>query len=54
MRDKIGGWPYDVKKVDGKVVINFYPQGDNLKHPNNPKFTLKLDRDDLKKLLKLG
>ena len=54
MRDKIGGWPYDIKKVEGKVIVHFYPKGDNLKHPDTPKFTLTLDSNDLKKLSKLG
>lgn len=54
MRDKISGWPYDVKKTSGKTVVHFYPKGDDLKHPDTPKFTLALDKDDLKKLSKLG
>lgn len=54
MRDKIGGWPYAIKKVDGKTIIHFYPKGDNLKHPDAAKFTLSLDKDDLKKLAKIG
>lgn len=54
MRDKIGGWPYDTKKVGGKIVVHFYPKGDDLKHPDAPKFTLSLDKEDLKKLVKLG
>ena len=54
MRDKIGGWPYDVTKKDGKTVVHFYPKGEDLKHPDTPKFTLTLDKDDLRKLSKLG
>ena len=54
MRDKIGGWPYDAKKTGGKIVVHFYPKGEGLKHPDAPKFTLTLDKDDLKKLSKLG
>ena len=54
MRDKIGNYPYDTKTVNGKLVISFYPRGDDLKHPDTPKFSLTLDKDDLKKLSKLG
>ena len=54
MKDKIGGWPYTVTKSGGKVVVHFYPKGEDLKHPDTPKFTLTLDKDDLKKLTKLG
>jgi hypothetical protein len=54
MKDKIGGWPYDVKKSGGKIIVHFYPKGDDLKHPDTPKFTLVLDKDDIKKLSKLS
>ena len=54
MRDKIGNYPYDTKKVNGKLVVSFYPKGEDLKHPDTPKFSLTLDKDDLKKLAKLG
>jgi len=54
MRDKIGGWPYDITKAGGKTIVHFYPKGEDLKHPNAPKFTLSLDKEDLKKLAKLG
>ena len=53
MRDKIGNYPYDTKKVNGKLVVSFYPKGEDLKHPDTPKFSLTLDKDDLKKLSKL-
>lgn len=53
MRDKIGGWPFDTTKKGGKTVIHFYPKGEGLKHPDTPKFTLTLDKDDIKKFLKL-
>ena len=54
MRDKIGGWPYDTEKDGVKIVVHFYPKGKDLKNPDIPAFTLRLDKEDLKKLLKLG
>ena len=54
MRDKIGTYPYDTKKVNGKLVISFDKKGEDLKHHDSPKFSLTLDKDDLKKLAKLG
>ena len=54
MRDTIGGYPYDTKKEGVNIVIRFYPKGENLKHPDTPKFSLKLSKDDIKKLGKLG
>ena len=53
MRDRIGGYPFDTKKEGTDLVIRFYPKGENLKHPDSPKFSLRLSKDDLKKLSKL-
>ncbi len=54
MRDTIGSYPYDTTKVNGKTVLRFYPKGADLKHPDTPKFTITLDKDDLKKLAKIS
>ena len=54
MRDKIGGHPYDTKKEDGKLIVKFYRSGENLKNPDHPVLTLKLGKDDLRKLSKLS
>jgi len=54
MRERLDGWPYDVKKEEGKIVIRFYPKGEVLKYPDKPKFTLHLSKDELKKLTKSG
>ena len=53
MRDTLGGYPYDIKKTSEKVILSFYPKGKDLKHPDVPKFTLTLDKNDLKKLSKV-
>ena len=53
MRDKIGGYPYEMKKVGGKVVLKFFHRGENVKHPDAVKITLELSKDDIKKLSKL-
>ncbi|MBT4176037.1 MAG: hypothetical protein HOE01_04220 [Thaumarchaeota archaeon] len=54
MRDTIGNYPYDTTKVNGKTVLKFYPKGENLKHPDSPKFSITLDKEDLKKLAKIA
>jgi len=54
MRDKIGTWPYDVKKVGGKTILKFYHRGPKLQNPDDPIITLTLDKDDIKKLANLG
>ena len=52
MRDRISGYPFDVKREEGKMVLRVYPKGENLDHPNTPKFTLRFDKNDIKKLTK--
>ena len=53
MRDTIGGYPFETKKDGAHTIIRFFPKGENLKHPDTPKFSLKLSKDDIKKLSKL-
>ncbi|MBC8502148.1 MAG: hypothetical protein H8D35_03365 [Nitrosopumilus sp.] len=54
MRDTIGGYPYEAKKIGGKTVIKFFHKGENVKHPDAAKMTLELTPADIKKLSKLG
>ena len=53
MRDKIGGYPFEAKKVGGKVILKFFHKGENVKHPDAAKIILELTREDIKKLSKL-
>lgn len=53
MRDKIGGYPYEVKKTGGKTTIKFFHKGDKVKHPDAVKMTLELTPEDIKKISKL-
>ena len=54
MREKLGGHLYETTKEGGKVVVKFYRSGAHLKNPDDVLMTLKLDKEDLKKLAKLG
>ena len=54
MREKLGNHVFEAKKEGGKLVVRFYRSGDHLKNPDDVVMTLKLDKDDLKKLSKLG
>jgi hypothetical protein len=53
MRDKIGGYPIEVTKDGGKVILKFFHKAENAKHPNAVKMSLTLSREDIKKLSKL-
>ena len=53
MRDKIGGYPVEIRKEGSKVVLKFFHRGENVKHPDAVKITLELTKDDIKKLSKL-
>ena len=53
MRDKIGGYPIEVTKDGGKVILKFFHKAENVKHPNAVKMSLILTREDIKKLSKL-
>jgi len=54
MREKLGGHLYEATKEGGKLTVRFYRAGDHLKNPDDVVMTLKLDKEDLKKLAKLG
>jgi len=53
MRDRIGGYPYEVKKEAGKTVLRFYPKSPDAKNPDSIVFVLPLDEDGRKKMLKI-
>jgi hypothetical protein len=50
MRDKIGGYPYESKKENGKTVLRFFPKSPNAKNPDGVVFVLALDVNDKKKI----
>jgi hypothetical protein len=54
MREKLGNYLYETKKEGSKVVVRFYRSGENLKNPDDVVLTLKLDKEDLKTLKKIG
>lgn len=53
MRDKIGGYPYEIKREAGKVILRFFPKNPAAKYPDSVVFVLPLDREDKKKLSQL-
>lgn len=53
MRDRIGSYPYEVKKEAGKTVFRFYPKSPDAKNPDSIVFVLPLDENDRKKMLKI-
>jgi len=53
MRDRLGNYPYEIKKESGKVVFRFYPKSPDAKNPDSIVFVLSLDESDRKKLSKL-
>ena len=54
MRDTIGGYPYQIKKESGKIVLQFFPKSETAQNPNLVRFQLILDNSDLKKIAKLN
>ena len=53
MRDKIGGYPYETESEDGKLILRFYVKAENAMNPDSVKMTLRLTKEDIKKLSKL-
>ncbi|MEX0656965.1 MAG: hypothetical protein WD154_05425 [Nitrosopumilaceae archaeon] len=53
MRNKLGGYPYEIKKEEGKTIIKFFPQSPNAKDPNLVRFQLQLSSEDIKNLKKI-
>jgi len=53
MRNKLGGYPYEIKKEGGKTVIRFFPQSPKAKDPNLIRFQLQLSEEDIKNLKKI-
>jgi len=53
MRNKIGGYPYTIKKEGNIVILKFYHKGENVKYPDSTKIILPLTKEDIKTLSKL-
>lgn len=53
MRDRIGGYPYEVEKKEGKIILKFFHGGKKVENPNAVKMTLLLTKEDIKKLSNL-
>lgn len=53
MRDKLGEYPYETRKIGGKTVIQFFPRSGNAKNPDLVRFQLSLNNEDIKKLKKI-
>ena len=53
MREKLAGFPIEVKKINGDIKITFYPKNPNAKFPDNPFFIMKLDDIEKEKLQKI-
>lgn len=57
-RERLGGIPFEAKKVKKKVRLRFFPKGENPKG-ENPKnadsvvFTMLLEESDKEKILKV-
>ena len=51
-KDEIGGRPFDVTKVDGKIKIVFHPMAKNATKPDAAVFSLTVSKADLDKLKK--
>jgi len=49
-RERIGGVPYEAKKVKGRLSLRFFPKSNNAKNPDGIVFTLHLVEEDKKKL----
>ena len=53
VRDKLGGRPYEIKKIGGKTRILFFPQKKDAKNPDAVLFRIELSSEDIKKLKKI-
>jgi hypothetical protein len=53
MRDKIGDYPYEVRKEGSTVTLRFFPKNPKAKYPDSVVFVLSLDRENRDKLSKI-
>jgi hypothetical protein len=53
MCNKIGGYPYKVRKEGGTTVLRFFPKNPEAKYPDSVVFVLSLDREGKDKLSKI-
>jgi hypothetical protein len=51
-RDTLGGFPYEVDHVEGKLRIRFYPEP-TARFPDESVLSLRLDNTDIVKLQKI-
>jgi len=51
-RDTLGGFPYETKSEEGKIVIRFFPRP-TAKYPDQSVLTLRLDENDVQKLQRI-
>lgn len=52
-RERLGNYPYELKKDGEKIILRFFPKDPAAKFPDNVVFVLPLDREDKMKLTKL-
>ena len=46
MREKIGSYPYEIKKENGFTVIRFFPKSSTAQNPDSIVFVLRLNKED--------
>lgn len=52
-RDTLGGFPYEVSKKEGELIIRFFPKKPDAKYPNHSVHVLRLDEKDKQKMLRI-
>ena len=52
-RDKLSGFPYEIREEKDKTIIRFFPKSPTAKYPNDSVLVLKLSKKDKKKLIKI-
>ena len=52
-RDRIGGVPYEAKRIGGNLSLRFFPKGDSAQNPDKIVFVLRLDSEDRKRLAEI-
>ncbi len=51
VREIIAGFPCEIEKKGGVVIMKFLPKSPTAKYPDNPVLILKLDKNERKKLI---
>lgn len=52
-RDRLGGFPYEVSREEGTMIIRFFPKGPSAKYPNDSVLVLRLNEVDKQKMLRI-